>query len=268
MKKAFVFDMPDAVRFTEARQRLLRQILPDLKRQLVLETALDVGCGVGYFSQLLTDIGLRVVGCDGRRENVEEAQRRLPEIKFDVVNVEDLAMRQLGSFDLVLCVGLLYHLENPFAAVRNFAALTTKVLLIESVVIPGHQPISWLRDEDHSEDQGANFVAFYPTESCIIRMCYSAGFTFMYRFNQLPAHEDFRSTLSRKRTRTMLVASKVRLDYPVLELVPEPLRMVNPWATQWVKLGYPFYRLWHFSKKPLPGRMQSVRLRLKRLWTS
>ena len=38
-------------------------------------------------------------------------------------------------FDLCLCVGLIYHLENPIACLRNAAALTRELLLIETQVI-------------------------------------------------------------------------------------------------------------------------------------
>jgi hypothetical protein len=41
--------------------------------------------------------------------------------------VEDLSLRDIGTVDLVLSVGLLYHLENPFRAIRNFHALTGKL---------------------------------------------------------------------------------------------------------------------------------------------
>ena len=43
-------------------------------------------------------------------------------------NVEDPQVRELGASDLVLCPGLLYHLENPFQAIRNLHALTARIL--------------------------------------------------------------------------------------------------------------------------------------------
>src|SRR5262245_54606566 len=119
MAKIFVFDMPHATRFTEARIGFLNKWLPGLTKSESLGTALDVGCGVGYFSRSLSDLGFEVVALDGRPENIAEAQRRYPKVKFAILNLEDPAVQELGSFDLVLCFGLLYHLENPFLAIRN-----------------------------------------------------------------------------------------------------------------------------------------------------
>lgn len=263
MDKVWVFDMPHALRFTEARQVFLRRFLPDLIERLGLESALDVGCGVGYFSSFLRDMGLRVTALDGRRENVEEAKKRFPDIQFHHLNIEESTVRQLGSFDLVLCFGLLYHLENPFAAVRNLHALTNKVMLIESMCIPADGAVLSLRDEGQSQDQGVRFVAFYPSENCLIKMCYKVGFPFVYRFDELPQHEDFRRTFSRRRARTMLTASQVHLDFPFLSLVAEPSSAADPWATPWARIGYHFQLIHNFIQKPWREKLATVRRRLR-----
>ncbi|MCS7162182.1 MAG: class I SAM-dependent methyltransferase [Bacteroidia bacterium] len=107
---------------------LIASVLETLSPHVSLKSALDVGAGVGYFSRFLKDKGLEVVGIEGREENVREARRRHPDIQFLCRNVEDPSLPEIGSFDLVLAFGLLYHLENPFAAVRNLAKMTKKVL--------------------------------------------------------------------------------------------------------------------------------------------
>jgi SAM-dependent methyltransferase len=266
MQRTWVFDAPHARRFTAARQSFLRSVLPHFKQHLNLQTALDVGCGVGYFSAFLRDLGFQVVGVDGRAENVAEAQRRHPDIPFHVANVEDFSVTQLGRFDLVLCFGLLYHLENTFAAIRNLYALTAKVLLIESMVIPAQCPILKLHDEGQSEDQGLRFVAFYPSESAIVKMCYRSGFPFVYRFLKLPDHEDFHASLWRQRVRTMLAASHLPLNFPFLELVTEPMNWSDPWETRMGKVLRFLQRLHRFLRKPWPEKVRSLRYRFKRLW--
>jgi hypothetical protein len=140
----------------------------------------------------------------------------------------------MGTFDLVLCFGLLYHLENPLRAVRNLHSLTDKVLLIESMCAPGAGPCLQLLDEYQNEDQGLNYIAFYPTESCLVKMLYRSGFRFVYGFVKLPDHSLYRASRQRRRERTMLVASKERLTAEGLELLPEPTR---PWDMWSVPLG-------------------------------
>src|SRR6266478_5089926 len=91
-----------------------------------LSKAVDAGCGVGFFSQTLAECGLNVRGFDGRGENVAEARRRFPHIPFEQGDIEERAILELGRYDLVLCCGLLYHLENPLLAIRHLRGLTEK----------------------------------------------------------------------------------------------------------------------------------------------
>ncbi len=230
MSKTFIFDTPDTLRISQARQRVLQEFLSDVKPKFGLETALDVGCGVGHFSQFLRDSGFRVSAVDGRKENVEEAARRIEGVQFRQADAEDPTLPAIGSFDFVLCFGLLYHLENPFRVIRNLFAMTGKILILESMCIPEHYMRLYLFDEANLEDQGLGYVAFYPSESCLIKMMYRAGFPFVYRIRQLPDHEQFRDTSSRKRSRTMLVGSRTALDSPALALTKEPGNTHDPWS--------------------------------------
>src|SRR5260370_25558098 len=136
-----VFDQAHYDSLNVARGAKVSEILSELKDKLGLQTAIDVGCGFGYFSALLGSLGLAVSGVEGRRENAEEAARRTPGVVFHTLNAEDPALASLGRFDLVFCFGLLYHLENPFLAVRHLHAITEKILLVECVVFPGSEPI-------------------------------------------------------------------------------------------------------------------------------
>lgn len=235
VEKHWQFDSDFTQSYTRVRQDFINEFLAQVRRQIPLNSAADVGCGVGYFSKFLLDSGFQVLAIDGREENTAEGRRRCPEITFLARDVEDQSLGELGVFDFVLCVGLLYHLENPFRAIRNLHSLTGRVLLIEGMCAPGLDPNLHLLDENECEDQGLNYVAFYPTESCLVKMLYQAGFPFVYRFKRLPSDEQFRTTLWRKKSRTFLVASKVELTAPNLALATEAIRphfgKDNLWTT-------------------------------------
>jgi len=230
VEREWAFDSDLTRKYTEVRQRLIREFLAAVREQMELATALDVGCGVGYFSKFLSELGFRVVAIDGRAENAQEGKRRFPEITFLTVDAEAPVFLDVGTFDFVLCVGLLYHLENPFRAVRNLFSLTDKVLLVEAMCAPGEQPTMELLDEYIVEDQGLNYVAFYPTESCLVKMLYRAGFSFVYGFRRLPNDPLFRNTRMRRRERTVLVASRQALNTGQLILMPEPKRPWDIWS--------------------------------------
>jgi SAM-dependent methyltransferase len=224
------FDTPSATEFVKVRQDFSKALLEELRSKLHISSAADVGCGVGYFSKFLRDLGFGVTAIDGREENVQESKRRYPDINFLRANAEDLPAEQLGTFDLVFCFGLLYHLENPFRAIRSLHSITGQVLFVESMCAPGDKPRMELLDEYRTINQGLDFVAFYATESCLVKMLYRAGFRFVYGFNKLPEHDEFRATRQTARRRTMLVASKNQLSFPRLTLMTEPERPWDIWA--------------------------------------
>ena len=225
-----IFDAKHYESYNTAREAVVRNTLSDISRQVTLRTGLDVGCGLGYFSSLLNSLGLHVTGVDGRQENVKEAARRIPHVSFHTGNIEDPRLPDMGRFDLVLCLGLLYHLENPFLAIRSLHSLTDKILFVESMCAPGTDPSMQLLDEFHAEDQGLNYVAFYPTESCLVKMLYRAGFPFVFALTTPPDHTDFHATKGRRKARTMLVASNSQLDTARLALLQELNRPWDIWS--------------------------------------
>jgi SAM-dependent methyltransferase len=230
------FDSPEAIEFVASRQTLTKALLGNLRSTIQLSSAADVGCGVGYFSKLLHDLGFHVTGIDGREENVQEARRRFPDLSFRAANAEDVHVEKIGTFDLVLCFGLLYHLENPFRAIRNLHSITRKVLLIESMCAPGRKPRMELLDEYQVGNQGLNYVAFYPTETCLVKMLYRAGFPFVYGFATLPDHELFRKTAWSEKRRTMLIAADLALDINNIRLLREPTRPWDIWTTPYERM--------------------------------
>jgi len=257
--KTWSFDSELTQSYTRVRQAFISDFLGEIQGQVTLRTAIDVGCGVGYFSKFLCDRGFLVVAVDGRDENAKEGQRRYPEITFLTRDAEAASLPEIGIFDFVLSVGLLYHLENPFRAIRNLYALTGKVLIVESMCAPGPEPELLLLEEGQGHDQGLNYVALYPTEACLVKMLYRAGFPFVYGFDRLPPDVQFRTTLFRKQSRIFLAASKVELSGRNLLLAKEPTRRIvgssDLWATTLSR-----------ARDSCSGKLHAVRARLARLF--
>jgi len=245
----WVFDQQHTKSFTEGRIKFLDEIWSLLPVELGA-SVIDVGCGLGDFSGYLSAKGLKVLGVDGRQENVREAQTRFPAINFQVQNAEDLA--QVGQFDLSLCFGLLYHLENPFRAIRNLYQVTQKFSLIESLVVPSKSPIAYCMSENFDKDQGLDYVAFISSESALIKMLYRAGFKYVYMPAHLPDHDEFQAPMTHKRRRTMLFASNVQFANPFFTLVTEPEKeRPDLWTNkQVVKVERGLKRLRRFFKSP------------------
>jgi SAM-dependent methyltransferase len=200
-----LFDHDFYLAINEARWAVAQRILSSYPSA---RTCLDIGCGPGWFTRRLVDRGLVTFGVDARPELVAEAQRRVPQASFAVGNIESEAeTASLKPADIGFCFGLLYHLENPFAAVRNLRPLVLGPLLIETQVFPSAEPAFRLVAEGRNETQGARFHGLVPSRTGLVKMLYAAGFQHVGRYIGQIDHEDFRDTDSRLHRREIFVAS-------------------------------------------------------------
>jgi FkbM family methyltransferase len=262
------FDQRHYVKLIRARGETIRRVVTELRQAVGLGSALDAGCGVGFFSQILEECGLAVRGFDGRAQNIEEARRRYPGIAFAEGDVESADILKLGTFDLTLCFGLLYHLENPMLAIRRLRALTGKGLLLESMCIPGSGAGMVLREEPAAADQSLTDIALYPSESCLVKMLYRAGFAAVYQVAELPDHDDFRETAEHARRRTVLFASVEAMRVAGFAEVAEPREEFDPWSKSATGVAAPTlaHRLRRFARQPRKAKYFALANRARRIF--
>lgn len=229
MSEKWVFDSEVYDARNAALGKVVRTVLPGLIDSLKLKTVLDLGCGLGHYANLLRDLGLEVLAVDGRKENVEEARRRYPGLEFQLADAQDPGLPRLGSFDLVFCFGLIYHLENPFATIRSIGAMTPKLTFVEGMVYPSPEPVIVLMDEKSLGDQGLNYVAFYPSETCLVKMLRRAGFSGCYLPEPMPDHPEYQVGGNGFRMRSVFVGSKTPIASPALAEWAEPSPNLWPW---------------------------------------
>ena len=212
-----VFDLPHTEAILIERLRLVATVLRYANTTMRAATLLDVGCGVGNASRRITqDYGLRVTGVDLRAENVVEAKIRSTQEEYIAHDLErpcgpdcPLAGR---TFDVTLCLGLLYHLENPFAAVRHIARHTGQILIVESRVSPGGTPHARLSQEGPGVDQSGAGLALVPSSSALCVMLASCGFKGLYEPTAYATkHKDF-VLRHGWRERIVLVASRAPIS--------------------------------------------------------
>jgi tRNA (mo5U34)-methyltransferase len=101
---------------------------------------LDVGCHEGYYSLAMARKGARrVLGLDVREDNIAKARfvagsLGVGNVEYGIKNCEDIREAGLGTFELCLFLGILYHLENPMLCLRNIAAVTSEMCVVETQV--------------------------------------------------------------------------------------------------------------------------------------
>ena len=181
------FDTPAAMEINQARLAHLESLGLPLNNRSVL----DVGCGVGHLAQFFIKRNCHVVCLDGRTENIHSLHERYPGLEGHVANVES-DLSRFGRFDIVCCFGLLYHLENPLAALRNIAAVCDDLLLLETIVCDHEKPLLLLDDETKTYSQALRGVGSRPSPSFVAMALDRVGFPYVYAPRVPPDHPDFR----------------------------------------------------------------------------
>jgi tRNA (mo5U34)-methyltransferase len=89
--------------------------------------ALDIGCSDGYFSFAMEQRGATVVAMDFVPEHYTgfaTARRILgSDCEYRMDNVYNLSPAKYGHFDVVLFMGVLYHLRKPLAALDSIRSV-------------------------------------------------------------------------------------------------------------------------------------------------
>ena len=97
---------------------------------------LDIGCGEGYGAHLLAQHAKKVLAIDKDKKSIQQAQRKyhLPNLSFDVQNVENLSKYTHKTFDIVCCFHVIEHLKEPNRILKDISKLLSKsgILLIST----------------------------------------------------------------------------------------------------------------------------------------
>jgi 2-polyprenyl-3-methyl-5-hydroxy-6-metoxy-1,4-benzoquinol methylase len=117
---------------------------------------LDLGCNAGFWSSCAAQAGSDfVLGIDGRKMHVDQAN-----FVFEVKDVEcdrydfklgdlfETDLRQSGTFDVVLCLGLMYHVSKRVELMEKICEVNSDVLVIDTTLSVADGSFLELRRED------------------------------------------------------------------------------------------------------------------------
>lgn len=181
--------MPESIErdVTESRILYRRELIVDTVRELLGDelrqmSFLDIGCNSGYFSLELAARGAgRVDGIDLRPENIEQARflaahYGLDNVSFEVVDVD--AMSGDRRWDVVLNLGVLYHVVDPLQLLRRTYEQCRRFAVVDTVC--HREPVSaffLLGDKDVDvPTEGRERYEMHPTYRAVIDGLRFAGF--------------------------------------------------------------------------------------------
>lgn len=150
-------------------KRILQNVADAIKQPLNELRVLDLACLEGIYGIEFARQGAEVVGIEGREENIEKARfakevLKLDNITFTQDDVRNLSVEKYGKFDVVLCLGIFYHINAPdvFDFAKNISEVCRQVLILDTHfgVLPNESHI-------YKEQQyyGWTFTEHSPTET-------------------------------------------------------------------------------------------------------
>ena len=172
--------------------------------------ALDVGCNAGFYSFQLAARGAEVLAIDVDEHYLRQgrwAARRLDpagRVRFERMHLYDLVAVE-ERFDLILFLGVLYHLRYPQLALDLLAELVGGRIIVQTLTMPSTTVDAVPRDvpfdeRDRLAGPGWPKAAFIehayagdstnwwaPDDACVRAMLRSAGL----RLVETPAHETY-----------------------------------------------------------------------------
>lgn len=178
---------------------------------------LDLGCLEGGISFEMAREGMVVIGVEGRDSNFRKCKAIeqyfcLPNLRFIHADVKVLSPRDLGTFDVILCCGILYHLDDPFSFMKKMYQMCGDrgILFLDTHFAPDAESIDvcrfkeelsdiekrdhegkaycgrWFHEFDEESPGKAgpwtavsNYRSFWPTHEALIKGFYHVGFRYI-----------------------------------------------------------------------------------------
>ena len=199
------------------RLRRIVQAAADLLGKPLSEARiLDLACLEGQYGIEFAMHGASVVGIEIRESNLVKARYAqqelgLKNIRFIQDDVRNLSRAKLGGFDIVICSGILYHLDVPdvFDFVRRMYEICDRLVLIDTqIALSAQVSVSnggrvysglWYKEHDEQADAAKKYEdlwasidnnrSFWFTHPSLCNLIADVGFSSMLRVEnpEMPA---------------------------------------------------------------------------------
>jgi hypothetical protein len=274
----------------DGRLRRILQIACDLAgKPLDQLRVLDLACLEGHYGIELAMHGAEVVGIELREANIAKARYvkdylRLNRLTLCQDDVRNLSLEKYGQFDLVICSGILYHLDAPdvFHFVRRIFDVCKRLAIFDTQIAlrPGetftfenetYQGL-WYTEHDESADRAKrlkdlwasvdNTRSFWFTAASLANFVARVGFSSFYECLN-PEHalpEDRRAYVAIKGQPGIVLSSPLTASMG-FTLKPErsPLSVVGPN----IKHGPVFRTAKHFLPQPIKIVLKPILRRMR-----
>jgi len=244
----------------DVRLRQIVQVVADItNRPLDALRIVDLACCEGIYGIEFALHGANVLNTEGREVNLAKVRfvkdmLGLDNLECALDDVRNLSQEKYGTFDAVLCLGILYHLDTPaaFEFVEKVADVCRRVAIIEThISLEAVESCLWkgktywgVYGAEHNPNSGPeerlkavfdsldNVRSFWLTHASLCNLLRQVGFTSVYQCH-IPPHEwEDAGKQYVWRDRVTLVAIKGQrhklLSSPITESTAEIVRQEQP----------------------------------------
>ena len=137
-KTSLVHDV--ANKHEQRKNYFFRRLVDLLGGSLAGKRVLDLGCNQGFWSLAAIENGCDyVLGIEGRQTYIDQANFvfdvkgiNQARYNFRCGNIFDLLNEDIGKFDIVLCLGLMYHISKHMTLLERISAMNPDLLVIDT----------------------------------------------------------------------------------------------------------------------------------------
>jgi len=114
-------------------------------------SVLDIGCNAGFYSFELAKRGANVTGIDLDGHYLKQARWAATQynldgrVRFRKMQIYDL-VHSTNTYDMVLFMGVFYHLRYPLLALDIVTQKFKKLLLFQTLTMPGEEVVDPIED--------------------------------------------------------------------------------------------------------------------------
>jgi SAM-dependent methyltransferase len=201
-----IFNRKHVNRHEQRKRSFFAPLLQLCDGSLAGRRVLDLGCNAGFWSLTALEAGAEfVLGLDGRQMHINQAnlvfdvKRIAPErYRFEVGDFFQVDLSSEGPFDIVLCLGLLYHVTKPFELVERISAWNSDLLVIDTSVDSSRAELFRVHGQDprNPRDALAGDLALRPSRRGVASLVTSQGYDSIKmlrpRFSSWQGSRDYR----------------------------------------------------------------------------
>jgi hypothetical protein len=147
---------------------------------------------------------------------LEIQERTASRIDYRQMSVYELDPNKIGRFDIVLFMGVLYHLKHPLLALERVCSVAEDLVAVESFVLRDRQrpglgveefPLMEFYENDEFGGEFDNWIA--PSIPCLLALCRTAGFAHVEIRN---VHEYGAALACHRKWKSLSQAPKSKLN--------------------------------------------------------